>query len=150
MSYRVLLLRGDVEVQGWALNLSRSGLRAMVEDHVLLGEELEVRIEEIEVTRRGRVVWTQEEPDGTILGISFFERLEDPPSGVELDSSLEIAPGDLARQLGMTEAELRAALDDTEPGRGEPIPAARAEPSRAEPSRAEPSKEPDPGEGGAK
>ncbi len=119
MSYRVAFFRGEVELPGWALNLSRGGLRAVVEDRVELGEELSVHIDEIGVKRRGRVVWTQEEPDGTIVGVSFFDRIEQPPAGVELDSSLEIAPSDLARQLGMTEAELHAALEDTDPGRGE-------------------------------
>jgi len=119
VSYRVAFFRGEVELPGWALNLSRGGLRAVVEDRVELGEELSVHIDEIGVKRRGRVVWTQEEPDGTIVGVSFFERIEEPPAGVELDSSIEIAPGDLARQFGMTEAELHAALEDTEPGRGE-------------------------------
>jgi PilZ domain len=119
VSYRVAFFRGELELPGWALNLSRGGLRAVVEDRMVLGEELEVRIDEISIQRRGRVVWTQDEPDGTIVGFSFFERIEVPPAGIELDSSLEIAPSDLARQLGMTEAELRAALDDTEPGRSD-------------------------------
>lgn len=118
VSHRVAFFRGELELPGWALNLSRGGLRAIVEDRVVLGEELDVRIDEIQIQRRGRVVWTQDEPDGTIVGISFFERIEEPPPGVDLDSSIEIAPGELAKQLGMTEAELRAALDDTEPGRG--------------------------------
>lgn len=105
--------RGDVELTAWALNLSRGGLRAVVEERVQLGEEVEVRIDEIHVTRRGRVVWTQDEPDGTIVGICFFERIEEPD--VELDSSVDISPGELAKQLGMSEAELQAALDDTDP-----------------------------------
>jgi hypothetical protein len=113
VSYRVAFFRGETELTAWALNLSRGGLRAVVEDRVQLGEEVEVRIDEIRVTRRGRVVWTQDEPDGTIVGICFFERIEEPD--VALDSSMDIAPGELAKQLGMTEAELRAALDDTDP-----------------------------------
>ncbi len=115
VSYRVAFLRGEVEIPGWALNLSRGGLRAIVEDRVELGEDLEVRIDEIQVQRRGRVVWAQDEPDGTIVGLSFHQRIEEPPPGIELDSSLEIAPGELAAKLGLTEDELRAALDDTDP-----------------------------------
>jgi hypothetical protein len=113
VSYRVAFFRGDAELTAWALNLSRGGLRAVVEDRVQLGEEVEVRIDEIHVTRRGRVVWTQDEPDGTIVGICFFERIEEPD--IELDSSVDISPGELAKQLGMSEAELQAALDDTDP-----------------------------------
>ena len=115
VSYRVAFLRGTVEIPGWALNLSKGGIRAIIEERVELGEELDVHIPEIQVERRGRVVWAQDEPDGTIVGISFHERLETPPPGVELDTSMEIAPGVLAAKLGLTEAELRAALDDTEP-----------------------------------
>jgi hypothetical protein len=115
VSYRVAFLRADAEITGWALNLSRGGLRAVVEDRVQLGEELDIRIEEIRVERRGQVVWTQEEPDGTIVGIAFHERIEDPPSGVELESSQEIAPGALAARLGVTPEALHAMLDDTTP-----------------------------------
>jgi hypothetical protein len=115
VSYRVAFFRGGQELPGWALNLSRGGLRAIVEDRVELGEELTIRIEEINVERRGRVVWAQDEPDGTIVGLSFFQRIEEAPPGIELDSSLEIAPGELAAKLGLTEEQLRAALDDTDP-----------------------------------
>src|SRR5262249_49420360 len=79
VGYRVALVRGlggeasgVPEVPGWALNLSRGGLRAVVEDRVELGEEVDVRIADLQVERRGRIVWTQDEPDGTIVGISFF------------------------------------------------------------------------------
>ena len=51
------------------------------------------------------MVWTQDEPDGTIVGISFYEPLC-PPPGIDLDASIEIAPGALAVKLGLTEAEL--------------------------------------------
>jgi hypothetical protein len=122
VSYRISLVRETsaegIELPGWALNLSRGGLRAVVEDRVELGEELDVRIAELKVERRGRVVWTQDEPDGTIVGISFHTRLEEPAIGFEFDSSVEIAPGELAKKLGMTVAELRTALDDTDPGPG--------------------------------
>jgi hypothetical protein len=104
-----------VEIPGWALNLSRGGLRAVVEERVALGEELGVRIDEIQIERPGRVVWAQEEPDGTIVGISFLERIEAPPPGVNFETSSEITQGDLAAKLGLSVAQLRAALDDTDP-----------------------------------
>lgn len=119
VSYRVLFFRGTTELPGWALNISRGGLRAIVEERVELGEELEVCIAEEQLKRAGRVVWTQEEPDGTIVGISFFERMTQAPPGVELDSSTEISPGELAKKLGMTEEELRSAMDDI-PKAGDP------------------------------
>jgi hypothetical protein len=86
---------------------------------VELGEELLICIAEEQLKRRGRVVWTQEEPDGTIVGISFFERMEQPPPGVELDSSTEIAPGELAKKLGMTEEELQKAMEEADRPRRE-------------------------------
>jgi hypothetical protein len=117
VSYRLAFHRdpggaAHVEIPGWALNISRGGLRAIVEEPVELGEVLDIDIAEEGVTHRGRIVWIQEEPDGMIVGVSFQERLQEPPPGVELDSSIEIAPGELARKLEMTEQELRSALDE--------------------------------------
>lgn len=118
VSYRVSLFRGATEIPGWALNISRGGLRAIIEDPVQLGEELEVVIDEESLRHRGRIVWTQEEPDGMIVGLEFLERLQSAPPGVELEASIEIAPGELAKKLEMTEEELRAALADPSPGEG--------------------------------
>lgn len=107
VSYRVQFFRGPTEITGWALNMSRSGLRAIVEEHVELGEVLEVNIADEGFRHRGRIVWTQEEPDGMIVGISFEERLGTAPPGIDLDASIDIAPGELARTLEMAEEELR-------------------------------------------
>ncbi len=62
---------------GWALNVSRGGVRAILEETVDLGEEYEVTIGEeggdpAPLTRRGRVVWVQDEPDGVIVGFEFI------------------------------------------------------------------------------
>lgn len=113
VSDRVAFFRlpaGTAEIPGWTLNISRGGLRAVVEERVELGEELDLQIASEPTRRRGRVVWTQEEPDGTIVGVSFLERMVEAPVGLDLDASVEIAPGDLARKLEMTEAELAEAL----------------------------------------
>lgn len=57
---------------GWALNVSRGGLRAIVEDKVILGQKFEIEVGTDEPNRRsGRIVWVQEEPDGAIVGIEF-------------------------------------------------------------------------------
>jgi hypothetical protein len=59
-------------LEGWALNVSRGGLRAILEEKVILGQKLEVGVGTDHVLqRRGRVVWVQEEPDGVIVGIEF-------------------------------------------------------------------------------
>ena len=75
VSERVLMKRKDEAVlDGWALNISRGGLRAILEAHLDLGEELEVTVgdeDKSPLTRRGRVVWIQEESDGIVVGIEF-------------------------------------------------------------------------------
>lgn len=115
VSYRVSLRRGEgeaaVELPGWALNISRGGLRAIVEEKVELGEMLDVTIEDEGLARRGQIVWTQEEPDGMIVGISFQERIEVAPPGVELDASSEIAPGELAHRLELSAEDLQTLAD---------------------------------------
>jgi len=74
-----VILRGDAsDITGWALNLSRGGIRLILEDRVELGQEFEIAIEEPEAeasksSRRGRVVWVQEETDGMIVGLEFLD-----------------------------------------------------------------------------
>jgi hypothetical protein len=68
----VLFRRGGREVDGWALNASRSGLRAILEASVPLGEEFEIEVGEA-APRPGRVVWLQEEKDGAIVGVNFLD-----------------------------------------------------------------------------
>lgn len=88
-------MEGEREITGWALNLSRGGLRAIVEDKVELGAEFKIAIGDDEVRRLGRIVWIQDEPDGSIVGVSF---LDDPPPSVgswrdsQLDSAELTAP----------------------------------------------------------
>jgi hypothetical protein len=61
-------------LDGWALNVSRGGLRAILEDKVHLGQKFAIamgtRPDEV-IQRSGRIVWVQEEPDGAIVGIEF-------------------------------------------------------------------------------
>jgi PilZ domain len=60
---------------GWALNVSRGGVRCILEEKVELGAEYDVTIGaegDAPLTRRGRIVWIQEEADGSIVGIEFM------------------------------------------------------------------------------
>ena len=60
--------------EGWALNVSRGGVRVILEENVELGSEFDVTLSTGEDTSRpqvGRVVWVQEEPDGVVAGIEF-------------------------------------------------------------------------------
>jgi hypothetical protein len=85
-------------LEGWALNVSRGGLRVILEEKVELGAEFEVTLASsdgsaktadassswppqdgdrpgsapLDVPSTGRIVWVQEEPDGVVAGIEFF------------------------------------------------------------------------------
>jgi hypothetical protein len=66
---------GALVANGWALNMSRSGVRAILEERVLAGVEYEVTIGEVgtsQLTRKARVVWVQEEHDGVVVGLEFM------------------------------------------------------------------------------
>ena len=74
-SERVVLRAPGFETSGWTLNVSRGGVRLVVEDKVELGREYELSIgdEQKNVTRRARVVWVQDEADGQIAGVQFVD-----------------------------------------------------------------------------
>jgi hypothetical protein len=68
-------LEGAKRHDGWALNVSRGGVRVILEQQVDLGEEFEVTVGDPDrspLTRRARVVWVQEEKDGVIVGLEFI------------------------------------------------------------------------------
>ena len=106
VSVRVAFFREEREIPGWALNMSRTGLRAIVEDeHIDVGAPLVVRVGDDPVHRAVRVVWTSPEPDGTIVGLEFFEPL---PEGLVIEREArasDMAPPALA-------AEAAESLDD--------------------------------------
>lgn len=93
-------LRGDdgEMLEGWALNVSRGGLRAILEEKVVLGQKFEIALGTDEVLKRaGRVVWVQEEPDGVIVGLEFTSlsgthKSAPPPPPIE--SETKVAAGD--------------------------------------------------------
>ena len=61
-------------LEGWALNVSRGGVRVILEEKVELGKEFDVTVGDPETdgtAARGRIVWVQEEPDGVIAGVEF-------------------------------------------------------------------------------
>lgn len=78
-------IRGrEREIDGWTLNQSAGGLRAIFEEALELGAELEVMVGAAD-PRPGRIVWIQEEPDGVIVGVAYLD-VEDgapPPSEVQ-------------------------------------------------------------------
>jgi PilZ domain len=79
------------ELEGWALNVSRGGLRIILEDKIALGQKFDITLGSDEVlTRAGRVVWVQEEPDGVIVGLEFtglsgtHKSVPPPPQGAKV------------------------------------------------------------------
>jgi hypothetical protein len=76
---RVVFARGERKVAGWALNISRGGLRAILEEAVTLGTCFQITLGDEETKRAGRVVWIREQPDGAIVGVAF---LDAPPDAV--------------------------------------------------------------------
>jgi hypothetical protein len=85
VSERVVFRRGEAALfEGWALNVSRGGLRAILDTaeegegaagpaSPELGDEYEVCVGDPETAsaKRGRIVWLQEEPDGFVVGVEY-------------------------------------------------------------------------------
>jgi hypothetical protein len=68
-----------VALEGWALNMSRGGLRVILEEKVEPGDEFDIAfIDSPPATpeQRGCIVWVQEEHDGVVAGIAF----KNPPA----------------------------------------------------------------------
>jgi hypothetical protein len=61
-----------VETIGWTLNVSRGGLRLVVEDLVDEGAVYDIVIGDDPRVRRARVVWIQVQADGEIVGLQFL------------------------------------------------------------------------------
>ena len=64
------------QFDGWALNVSRGGVRVILEEKVALGGEFRVTVGDADnggTSSRGRIVWVQEEPDGVIAGVEFTD-----------------------------------------------------------------------------
>lgn len=73
LSASVIFSFGSLSVQGWTLNESENGLRAVIEDRVLpVGAVLDVSVDKPEGPRRRpmRVVWMHESIGGSVLGLT--------------------------------------------------------------------------------
>lgn len=81
-SERVTITRPELpEVEGWTLNVSRGGLRVVVEDLLQVGEMVEVRIgsDEATPTRPARIAWLKEAADGQIVGLQLLDTVGSIP-----------------------------------------------------------------------
>ena len=73
-SERVVTLRANAqETSGWTLNVSRGGLRAVVEQALDPSLEYEVAVGEAPA-RRACIAWAKGEADGQIVGLRFPRR----------------------------------------------------------------------------
>lgn len=72
-SDRIVFRSEGVETNGWTLNVSRGGIRVIVEENIELGREYELLIGDAPSPRRGRVVWVQDEADGQIAGVQYLD-----------------------------------------------------------------------------
>jgi hypothetical protein len=80
MSARVFLHGASGELhEGWALNVSKGGVRVVLEEKVELGSEYDIVVGDPDkdgTSARGRIVWIQEEQDGVICGVEFVGQSE--------------------------------------------------------------------------
>lgn len=78
---RVTLRGPDFETHGWTLNVSRGGIRAILEEPVKSGGEYELVVgDSDDSTRKVSVVWVQDEADGQIVGVRYLDGDgSDPP-----------------------------------------------------------------------
>jgi hypothetical protein len=74
-SERVLVRSAGFETNGWTLNVSRGGIRAVVEEPLVQGIEYQLIVgdEETVAPRRASVVWLQDEADGQIVGLKYLD-----------------------------------------------------------------------------
>lgn len=90
VTLRCVAARPVDTLEGWALNVSRGGIRVILEDKVEPGEEFDITVldslagaaaaagapggSDAPVStrvQRGCIVWVQEESDGVVAGIAF-------------------------------------------------------------------------------
>ncbi|HHH29618.1 MAG TPA: PilZ domain-containing protein [Polyangiaceae bacterium] len=83
VSESVLFEAEGRRIDGWTLNLSRGGIRAILDDMVEMGEEFEITVGTDAEPRAGRVVWVREDKGGCIVGVAFLdsEGSVPPPPG---------------------------------------------------------------------
>jgi hypothetical protein len=68
----VVIRAAALETSGWTLNVSRGGIRAVVEDALDPNTEYEVVVGD-EPARRARIAWSRVEADGQIVGLRFLD-----------------------------------------------------------------------------
>ncbi len=83
VSDTVVFRHGERSIDGWALNMSRGGLRAALEEPVAVGDTFDIVVGDAE-PRPGQVIWVRNQKDGAIVGVSFTDSdgsVPPPPTG---------------------------------------------------------------------
>jgi hypothetical protein len=92
MSEPVRFGDGDERVDGWTLNISRGGLRAVVESPLAPGSEVNVTVGDNGLPRKARVVWMHEERGGAVVGLSFLDAPSSAPPPEDSTPGAATAP----------------------------------------------------------
>lgn len=100
-------------LEGWALNLSRGGVRAIIDEPMELGQEVRVGVGPLR-KRPGKIVWVQEEPDGAIIGVAFHE------DGLGSSPSIQISPEALAHAQRVVLGQVAQETPPTHAGASDP------------------------------
>ena len=81
-SERVVIRSKGFETQGWTLNVSRGGLRVVVEEALQKGAEYEVVVgdSDNDAARAASVVWIKDATDGQIVGLQYLDSEGPPPA----------------------------------------------------------------------
>lgn len=80
---RVVLRGCGVDEEAWTLNVSRGGLRVVVEGALFVGSQYSVAFPDGR-ERPVKVVWLREEADGQIAGLQFLDGpVIDVPGGLD-------------------------------------------------------------------
>jgi PilZ domain len=70
---RVRLRNGSFQTTGWTLNISRGGARIVLEEAAELGGRYQIEMGPEAEARDVRIIWTQDEADGQIVGVQFLD-----------------------------------------------------------------------------
>ena len=97
----VVFHRGEQSIDGWSLNISGGGLRAILDVSVEVGDEFEMTLGDDPQRRPVRVVWARQEKGGDIVGVAFLDIAEgsippppsiEPPPGPKPEKAAPAAP----------------------------------------------------------
>jgi hypothetical protein len=70
---RVTLKAEGFETSGWTLNISRGGVRAILEERLTPGVEYEIVVGDTTTCRKAELVWSQDQSDGQIVGLKYLD-----------------------------------------------------------------------------